>query len=264
MSDKFTLEDDELRNQPAVAVPGTTIKLRDKVAVDTSKPIADAVDDDPLALFIRSNRTMTDEEKTRDREAIEAKQAALDADKRILALREWELVCPPRLRTSDWQNTGLKTYLPHVKRVLAWRHAGQGMYAIGESGKGKSRALWQLARRLAVDELKTIRYLVQGEIMNEINRTGLTPWLEKVDALKRVPIIVWDDFGKFAAIGSRRELLATELFELVDYRFNHELPLLITTNCRTNSLQEIFGEHTQPLIRRLTEGCTVVDFDTPL
>lgn len=206
---------------------------------------------------------MTPEEEQEERERIAARQAEIDADKRAVALKDWQNNCPPRIQTNDWQHPGLAPHLPHMRRVMRYQLSGQGVYAVGGAGKGKSRSVWWLARKMAVDKLIPTRYLVQTQVMNEINRSGLDAWLDKVGKLKHVPLLVWDDFGNFAAMSSRKEVLATEIFGLIDHRYHHNLPMLISSNARAEDLNEIFGPmRAEPIMRRLIEGCDVVDFDT--
>lgn len=185
--------------------------------------------------------------------------------KAAVAQRDWELACPPRMQRYTLAHASLEPWRKHINRVMGWRFGSQGVFAVGGSGKGKSQSIYRLARRLAVEDLVTVRYLLQTQVTNEVNRNEMRAWLEKLDDLKRVPVLVWDDFGKFAAIGSRRDLLASEIEALVDYRFSHELPMLVSTNCRETDLIDVFGPlRASPILRRLTEGCMVVDFDKPL
>lgn len=178
-----------------------------------------------------------------------------------IALKEWELAVPEILRTTDWQDPRLRIYQTEISRVRTWKHSARGIYAVGKSGRGKSRSIYTLARRLAVDELVPVRYLLQTEITREINRDGLNGFLEKMDGIRRCPVIVWDDFGKFAAIGSRKELLYSEIEALFDYRHSHGLPFLISSNATETDLIEIFGKlRGQPILRRIIEACELVDF----
>lgn len=205
------------------------------------------------------------EELAEDERRIAAIKAEKAAAERVIAAKAWAEICPPRIQENDWNHAGLKPYQKHIAIIRNWQMSGQGIYAVGESGKGKSRSLWHLARRLAVDELIPMRYLVQGQILNEINRSSVDAWLSRMSGLRYVPLILWDDFGNFAAMGSRRDLLATELFGLIDHRFNHNLPMLISSNARAEDLEAIFGRvRTEPIMRRLIEGNMVVDFDKKL
>lgn len=207
-------------------------------------------------------------EQLAEHEAWRQKKIAEDkADQQARAFTEWRAHCPPILRETNFDDPRLLPWKKQIDQILGWKNDGRGgIYAVGESGKGKSRSVWARARIAAVDELIPTRYLLQNEITNEVNRDGLTGWLEKMSGLRNIPLLVWDDFGKFAAMGSRKDLLASEIEALIDYRFHHGKPTLISSNVRGNDFAEIFGElRAQPIMRRLIEGSfegKVIDFDS--
>lgn len=206
-------------------------------------------------------RPLTPEEIAEDAVRVAEAKAERDRDDRSRALAEWMAAVPESMRTTDWKDRRLIPYQTEISRIRTWKHGPKGIYAVGRSGRGKSRSIYALARRLAVDELVPVRYLLQTEITREVNRDGLNSFLEKLDGLRRAPVIVWDDFGKFAAIGSRRDLLCSEIESLIDFRFSHGLPFLISANARDKDIVEIFGEmRGEPILRRIVEGCEVVSF----
>ncbi len=215
-------------------------------------------------MLAEARRPLSPEEAEEDRLRVEENRRAVKERERAEALAGWQAKCPLRIQQNDWGHEGLRHYHAPIRRVLAWQYRirdGQGIYAVGSPGRGKSRAIWWLARRIAVDELVPIHYLIQGDIVNDINRTGLDPFLEKMMRLRRAPVLLWDDFGTFSAMGSRRDLLASELFNLIDFRFNNFLPVLISSNVRADGLPAIFGERAEAAARRIFEGNDRVDFD---
>jgi DNA replication protein DnaC len=215
-------------------------------------------DDDWLAEF---RRKPTAQEIAEDEARLAARRAELADLERARARKEWEAVTPELLRETNWADPRLAPHRSAIARIRSWKRGARGIYAVGRSGRGKSRAIYDLARRLSVDELVPVRYLLQTEVTRDINRDGLNGFLEKMDAIRRAPVIVWDDFGKFAAIGSRRDLLVSEIEAMIDFRFTHGLPLLISSNAKDNDLVEIFGAmRGEPILRRIGEGCEVVDF----
>ncbi|RRJ96838.1 ATP-binding protein [Opitutaceae bacterium TAV4] len=212
-------------------------------------------------MIAAARRPLSSEEAEAERQRIAENRRTVEEHERAEALATWKAKCPLRIQSNDWNHDSLRPFQRHIRRILGWQRQGQGIYAVGKPGRGKSRALWWLAHRLAVDELVPLRYLAQSEILNEVNRTGLDPWLEKMWSLRNVPVLVWDDFGNFAAMQSRQDVLATELFGLIDHRFNAMLPMLISSNVRADGLTAIFGDRTEAIMRRLMEGNEMVDFD---
>lgn len=229
-------------------------RWREKKAASPARP------EEPQS-FAEMFRPLTPEELAEE-EAWRKRKLAEDAAlARSVALKEWEFAVPETQRVTNWQDPRLEPFRTQIAHVRGWKRGARGIYAVGRSGRGKSRSIYALARRLAVDELVPVRYLLQTEITREINRDGLNGFLEKMDHIRRCPVIVWDDFGKFAAIGSRKDLLFSEIESLIDYRFTHELPLLVSSNARDSDLIEIFGKlRGEPILRRLVEGCEIVDF----
>jgi len=175
-------------------------------------------------------------------------------------VKEWEEAVPPNLRETDFNDFRLLAYREQINAVLDWKHTPKGIYAIGKSGRGKSRSMYALARRLARANVP-LAYILQGDVTREINRQGLASFFEKIDRIKRAPVIVWDDFGKFAAIGSRKDLLSAEIEALIDFRFSEGLPMLISSNATSVDLMEMFGKlRGEPILRRLVEGSKTVSF----
>lgn len=83
---------------------------------------------------------------------------------------------------------------------------------------------------------------------------GLDNWL---DAIHTAGIIFFDDFGKL----KMTERAEVELFGLLDYRFAHMLPVIITTNDDPETLAARVTGHRGPaFIARLREFCQVVRF----
>lgn len=215
----------------------------------------------PVSEFVGFFANVSTEEAEEHERWIKQRQAEKLEAERKSALKDWESAVPENLQATDFDDPRLKPYSAQISRVLGWKHTPKGIYAFGRSGRGKSRSIYALARRLAVDELVPVRFLLQNEITREINRDGVTGFLEKLDGLRRVPVLVWDDFGKFEAIGSRKGLLTAEIEALIDFRHSHGLPFLISTNAKKEDLYEIFGRmRGEPIGRRLNECCEVVNF----
>ena len=78
-------------------------------------------------------------------------------------------------------------------------------------------------------------------------------WLydEMITHLKKVELLVLDDLGAEKS----SEWTKSVLFEIVDYRYNEMLPMLITTNCPPKELKEKIGDRNYDRIR---EMCALV------
>ncbi|MCH5184031.1 MAG: ATP-binding protein [Oscillospiraceae bacterium] len=69
-----------------------------------------------------------------------------------------------------------------------------------------------------------------------------------LESLKRAPLLILDDLGAEKVTEWSRE----RLFEIIDYRYNEELPLLVTTNLKPEVLRAQLGER---ICDRLKEMC---------
>lgn len=73
--------------------------------------------------------------------------------------------------------------------------------------------------------------------------------------LKTVELLVLDDLGSEKS----SEWTKSVLFEIIDYRYNELLPILVTTNCPPKELKEKIGDRN---FDRLREICTLVSVTT--
>ena len=73
--------------------------------------------------------------------------------------------------------------------------------------------------------------------------------------LKTVELLVLDDLGAEKS----SEWTKSVLFEIIDYRYNELLPILVTTNCPPKELKEKIGDRN---FDRLREICTLVSVTT--
>lgn len=69
--------------------------------------------------------------------------------------------------------------------------------------------------------------------------------------VKKTKLLVIDDFGA----GKITEWMADKLFELIDYRYCEELPIIFTTNVLPDKLKTVIGDR---VTDRLKEMCEIV------
>lgn len=186
----------------------------------------------------------------------EARAKAEDAELR------WKSACPPALQSTDWEHPALNRAA--CDAVHAYSLGFKGILASGPTGRGKSRAIWALMRRLAVCEGIEARYWHSSEffatLQGKINygRDEAQGWVE---AVARRRIVFIDDLGQEAIQTSRQEWAQSWFFRFLDIRVGEKLPLFITTNL---TAQDIAGSQSNvranPLLRRLLDLCDVIKF----
>lgn len=189
-----------------------------------------------------------------------ARAAAADAERmRSIGAAQWRTVCPTELQTTDWDDPRLMPYLRQIMRVRRWMFGKRGIYAVGRSGRGKSRAFWALVRRL-MEEGRRVRVVKQNEVSRILNR-DIRLFQEEINTLHGVEILAWDDWGKFDVIDAREDTLYAEIEGLIDARASNGKPMLITTNATEADILKRFGPFRgEPILRRIAENCEGVDF----
>ena len=193
----------------------------------------------------------------------EARQKALEYEQTQASAR-WANLCPPDYREVDLAR------LPDreaYEKVLEWQYGPQGLLAHGKARQGKTRAVWQLVKRLLFEghAVAAFNCVSFGHKVMEYggNPAQFVAWIESLH--KVVPVVYLDDpFGK----GKLTERAIAELFGLVENRMANRLPILITMNMTAKQIAAyIGGDRATPLVGRLMECCESIAFtakDEPL
>lgn len=178
----------------------------------------------------------------------------------------WQKCCPSDLQATNWDHPHLSPYREQIARVLSWNVGGKGLLLSGRTGRGKSRSLFGLLKRLMCDESRDVGVWRAGDWFNQLQLNvnyGRDDAAGFVRACARRPILVLDDLGQEAITRGREDWARSWFFSLLDERLGEKRPMLITTNCTadqmagTDNRENIKGE---PLVRRLLELCEVVKF----
>lgn len=172
---------------------------------------------------------------------------------------KWDELCPPRFKEVIEGNLPPNVDVPAFKRVVAWRPSDRkGLAMKGPSGAGKTTAFWALARALEREgPAPVVLTAVElGRILSKAARD-----VEEVEWLYRCRVLMVDDLGKERATPAVGALL----WEVLDRRYSHGLPLIVTTRFEGADLRQRFGEDFlgDDIVRRLNELCSGVKFALP-
>ena len=181
--------------------------------------------------------------------------------------RRWHAECPRLYRQSRWDHQRLAPFAEQIAQVRDWKAGDRGLLITGPTGRGKSRALWALLRRLMAHEAHEVRVWRSSDffrlMQEQINygRDESRAWLK---AVARIPIIALDDWGQEAITSARADWCQATFFDLLDQRLGEGRPLIVTTNLTARQIagNDSSGVRANPLLRRLLDTCAVVRFET--
>ncbi|MCM0625411.1 primosomal protein DnaI [Lysinibacillus sp. OL1_EC] len=110
----------------------------------------------------------------------------------------------------------------------------KGFYLYGEFGVGKSFVLGALANQLARIKVKSVVVFVPEFLREMKNAIGDNTLNEKIDYIKKAPVLMLDDLGaETMTAWTRDEILGT----IFHYRMAEQLPTFITSNFNYEELE---------------------------
>lgn len=128
---------------------------------------------------------------------------------------------------------------------------GNGRIFIGGTGTGKTHLAASITNVLVGREIPVL-FATFSEHLNKIKSQFDTPEDGKhLSEMKNVMMLIIDDLG--AEINS--DYSNQVLYDVINYRYEHRLPIVITTNLTTRGLQERYEDRTYS---RLFEMCEVI------
>lgn len=198
------------------------------------------------AVNILCKSCQDNDERQRDIDAAEEQSKILTAQWMQLAPPEYRKDVDPKLLPDDIARNAFG-------RAMKWSHTmGKGLILHGGTGRGKTRAAWQIVKRHHFDGIKvssfdvsSFGYMASKKAMDQ----NLEEWIEY---LSRVRLLFWDDFGQMVFT----ERVQESVMAIVERRTSRGLPMLITTNDIGDSLARKFNDNRGAMVvRRLREYC---------
>lgn len=195
-----------------------------------------------------------------------------DTRRRIKQARTelWHRTCPSDYKDSDWDYPRLRPWREQIERVKAWNPVpgGKGLLLSGPTGRGKTRSLFALLKRLQCDEARDVGYWKAIDwfvALSKYLNYGRDDATGFVRACAQRPIFVLDDIGQEAIDRAREGWAMAWFFELLDTRLGERRHTLIATNISANQIAGTDDKaeiRTEPLVRRLLDLCEIVHFTT--
>jgi|GEM_PF-1705783 len=143
----------------------------------------------------------------------------------------------------------------------SWAYSPKGLGFIGETGTGKTSAIVRVLERMS-KEGKSICLITATEL-SELSATANQYDDEKkrekanqrLKQAKSSDIMFLDDLGK----GKLTERGESTLFDLVDHRYSHQLPVFWTSNSSAEAmLKKLSPDRGLALVRRLTDTSIII------
>ena len=186
-------------------------------------------------------------------EMLQQEQAAEEQERRQEA---FNAICPPLYRESDLG----RIPAAFLRECEAWQHNPVGIGLVGPAGCGKTRAAWILLKRLHMSGLR-----VYGITATGFAKACADQWHDNNQAkamaedtltrCRRTKVLLLDDLGK-QKMTERSEL---ELFDLLEHRSSHEMPIIWTANAGRESLKQMLSsDRGEPILRRLSEFTKII------
>ncbi|MBQ2699430.1 MAG: ATP-binding protein [Firmicutes bacterium] len=127
-----------------------------------------------------------------------------------------------------------------------------GLLLVGECGSGKTHLAAAIVNRI-VEQGKEALFLVVPDFLDLLKASYEDDDLHEhqlMQQAKDAPVLILDDLGAH----SFSNWTKSKLFSLINYRLNHQLPCVITTNL---SNEQLIDELDMRIVSRLHEMCRV-------
>lgn len=136
-----------------------------------------------------------------------------------------------------------------IDRALSWN--GESMALKGATRKGKTRSLYEIAKKNAhlfpyIETAERLARLLGTSLSESAGKHGKLMW-----DLRTAKLLCIDDLGK-ESVTARTQ---ADLFEIVNYRLEQNLPTILTTNYDGKGLSKRYSDSDFgiPLVARISE-----------
>lgn len=149
---------------------------------------------------------------------------------------------------------------PRARECADAVQGGRNLYVFGAVGTTKTTLVSAVSKTL-VDRKLAVRFTSMWRVLDDI-KAGFRDNSDPLPAYQRVQVLVLDDLGK----ESPTDFALERLFALVDERYNHLLPTIVTTQYKRSMLLERLAKHgdyeiAKAIVSRLQQDCLTVELN---
>lgn len=186
-------------------------------------------------------------------------RAKAESDAKDEAMRQneerWRKLCPPAFRDTD---AGKLPNPQKAVETMAWEYGPTGLLLHGDTRRGKSRCAWLLIRKV-FDAGKTVQVMdsMSGFQYMAAFSNSAKDAQEWVELRSKCGLLFFDDLFKAKLTDS----FEAAVFAIVDYRMNHQLPIVATLNDTGETLSSrMSADRGEAFVARLKEMCQIIQF----
>lgn len=165
--------------------------------------------------------------------------------------QKWRATVPEVYKNAHVRDAKCRTWLGEYRKGER-----RNLVLSGSNGTGKTTTMYALCNslfRYGVEcEFGTVSSLLR-KVKDQFNtdKEGLF-----FDRMERVPVLFLDDAGKEIA----SDWACEQVFEVLDFRYSHRLPVVVSTNLSSGGLAKHYGATGSAIVSRLMGGAVSVEF----
>ena len=167
------------------------------------------------------------------------------ASRRLLKEKTWSEVCvPPRFKNATFDSFRVDPENRSAFNRLvqaAKSYSGDWVYIVGPTGVGKTHLAYAVAKELA-NQGYWPRFIKWTEAVRDmIAAIKGEDYSRYADDYRGKRPLILDDFGSTDVGGYLVDGVRDRTLEIIDYRYDHELPLIVTTNLVPAEIEKKYG-----------------------
>lgn len=155
------------------------------------------------------------------------------------------------------QQNAFNKVVNYSENALANYLFGKNLLLIGNYGTGKTMLMSILAKQIASQTLATVEFVSTVDLTNKIKSSFDSDVKDATAKItrryKETHFLFLDDIDKINPTNYIKELM----YSLVNYRIEHELPIVVSANSNIEELETLFGEATVSRLANKDKTITV-------